>query len=359
MIFNMTGGVGAALNFKVVGGTEQPGAVKDTLMFDGSVLGRITVDDNWVKVSDIVPTVEDFISGYTVGSGTGTTEYTQSDLKVEHGFFYGNMFIVIQNVEEAKQTYGLDWTEPGIYFEYVSDITSLTIHGYTGFIVPIKENTIWVNTDVGITGWEFSVKAPADPIGGMVWIATGISSKVPFNALKKGCVRVYPYDCKQYISGAWIYKDAMSYIGDTWVGWGKWLIKDGLTTHTIKTACKPYAASYSAMTSLSVSKGDGRIFLKGTFGDGMAYIAKVDLTNFDKLHIKGNFSQLSSTAQNNLVIWSSVSGSYTNSNVSKKTALTSTGATLDVSTRAGEYYVGVMMDFEESDTWAITDFYLE
>ena len=82
-----------------------------------------------------------------------------------------------------------------------------------------KENTIWVNTDVKITGYVFSAVEPADPVEGMVWISVGVSSSAPFNALKKNNITVYPMSAKQYVSGAWVDKTAKSYQGGAWVDW--------------------------------------------------------------------------------------------------------------------------------------------
>ena len=82
-----------------------------------------------------------------------------------------------------------------------------------------KENTIWVNTDVPISGWALSFAEPSEPEEGMVWIVTGTSSKVAFNALKKNTLMVYPTTCKQFVNGAWNNVTAKSYIGGEWVDW--------------------------------------------------------------------------------------------------------------------------------------------
>jgi hypothetical protein len=80
-----------------------------------------------------------------------------------------------------------------------------------------KENTIWVNTDVEITGWVFSQTQPENPVSGMVWAVTDPSSPVKFNALKKNSIELRPYYAKQYISGAWVEKEADIYQGGAWV----------------------------------------------------------------------------------------------------------------------------------------------
>ena len=77
------------------------------------------------------------------------------------------------------------------------------------------ENTLWINTDVGIEGWTFA----ADEDGaaeGEVWFPTGSNSQTPFNALKKNSVTVYPLTAKQYVNGAWVDKTAKIYQNGAW-----------------------------------------------------------------------------------------------------------------------------------------------
>ena len=90
-----------------------------------------------------------------------------------------------------------------------------------------KENAIWVNTDIPITGRVLSVSEPSAPSEGMVWIITGTKSAVAFNALKKDTLMVYPTACKQYVGGAWVSKSAQSYIGGQWVDWFTYLFMEG------------------------------------------------------------------------------------------------------------------------------------
>lgn len=81
-----------------------------------------------------------------------------------------------------------------------------------------KENTIWVNTDVEITSWIFSVDEPENPVNGMVWFRTGEYSSVIINVLKDSSVEVYPLSAKQYINNAWVGVTAKSY-QDGWKDW--------------------------------------------------------------------------------------------------------------------------------------------
>ena len=81
------------------------------------------------------------------------------------------------------------------------------------------ENTIAVITTTPITSYVFSSTAPTSPTEGMVWFATGTASGVGFNAIKRNGLWVYPTDCQQYVSGAWVSKTAKTYTGGAWVDW--------------------------------------------------------------------------------------------------------------------------------------------
>lgn len=80
-----------------------------------------------------------------------------------------------------------------------------------------KENTIAVITDAEITSWMFSATVPEYPSEGMVWISTGTSSVVEFNALKKNVLQVYPTSAMQYYDGAFHDVFAYCYQDGSWV----------------------------------------------------------------------------------------------------------------------------------------------
>lgn len=94
-----------------------------------------------------------------------------------------------------------------------------------------KENTLWINTAVKINGWIFSATKPGNPVPGMVWISTGTSSPVRFNALKKNALQVYPSAAKQYRSGRFENVDAFMGMNGAWVQfsstWDGYLYNNG------------------------------------------------------------------------------------------------------------------------------------
>lgn len=99
--------------------------------------------------------------------------------------------------------------------------TSLNFKVVRGTSAPAspKENTIWVNMSSAITDWYFGSDEPDVRKEGTLWITTGVSGNVAFNALKKNGLKVYPISAKHYRSGAWVEKPAKIYQGGKWVDW--------------------------------------------------------------------------------------------------------------------------------------------
>lgn len=90
-----------------------------------------------------------------------------------------------------------------------------------------KENTIWLNTDTPINGYQFATEQPENAQPGEVWISIGTDSQVAFNALKKNTIMVYPLSAKQYVNGAWADVEANSWQDGKWVEWISFLYDRG------------------------------------------------------------------------------------------------------------------------------------
>ena len=90
-----------------------------------------------------------------------------------------------------------------------------------------KENTIWVETDTGITGWIFSGSEPTNMADGSVWFGIAGSSPVSFNALRENEIRIKAASAHQYVSGAFIPVLAKIYQGGVWIPWVLWLYEIG------------------------------------------------------------------------------------------------------------------------------------
>ena len=94
---------------------------------------------------------------------------------------------------------------------------NFTVVGGTAQPESPKENTIWVNTDQEITGWIVSSAEPTETFAGLVWIASGSSFSVGFNALKKDAIQLTIGYVKQYTNdGEWVDVPAAAYQGGEW-----------------------------------------------------------------------------------------------------------------------------------------------
>lgn len=197
------------------------------------------------------------------------------------------------------------------------------------------ENTIWVNTSVAITGWVFSYAEPESPEEGMVWISTGLSSPVEFNALKKNGIQVYPVSAKQYVGGAWVNKTAKSCQNGAWSGWltTEYLVKDGNAKYAF--------SKYDNDAILSAS--GGYYVFTATTGGYYGMWTSVDLTGYNTVKVDGVFQPSNDGTNNftNLCVWPTGTSNPIWSNTVAKTALTTSGATLDISSLSGSYYVGL------------------
>lgn len=148
-----------------------------------------------------------------------------------------------------------------------------------------KENTIWVNTDAEITGWVFSATEPETASEGMVWISVGTSSPVAFNALKKNNITVYPLTAKQYVSGAWVDKEAKSYQSGTWKDMHYIIVPNTSTTWT-KYAGTASASKTTSATTISITT---KASANGTATDSAIY-TELDATQYSTFYVKGSYT---------------------------------------------------------------------
>lgn len=204
-----------------------------------------------------------------------------------------------------------------------------------------RENTIWVNTSVAVTGYALSPEAPEAPEEGMVWIETGALSSAPFNALKKNALQVFPVRAWQYTDDAWSARAAQIYSGGQWAALELQLVQGSKTLYPLKAVGKGRNSVYSAAwSSVSVTPGDTAVTVRGnSAGYGIAYFEDIDLTGYDTLTIEGTFT-FNGSDPYRLVVWSKL-GTYYEDNVVLSADLGSGGATLDISGLTGVHTMGI------------------
>jgi hypothetical protein len=150
-----------------------------------------------------------------------------------------------------------------------------------------SENTIWINTNSGITGWMFSPIAPESPTNGFVWIELASSSLVRMNTISENEIYICPIKASQYISGAWLDVDMRVYQNGKWKSSRFYLFEPGTGI----------ASGYSKFTLSQTSYGQQtidseHIYIKMMTGwQGYSVKAKlkepIDVTNYSYAYFTG------------------------------------------------------------------------
>lgn len=150
-----------------------------------------------------------------------------------------------------------------------------------------KDNTIWVNTDIKITGYYFSAEQPKNMVHGDVWFSLDTSSNVKFNVLKKNEVWVYIHSAKQYVNGTLQEKSVKAYQNGQWA--------------TIATdyIIIPNVGVEWQLTENSTKNVDnsGAVFVikaGSTTGSTGYALCEVDVSKYSVLQINGNIQDIGS-----------------------------------------------------------------
>lgn len=242
----------------------------------------------------------------------------------------------------------------------------LKVVGGTAAPANPRENTVWVDTDTEIEGWAFSSTQPESPNEGMVWFQTTTGSSAAMNIDKKNTVMLYPCGCSQYIGGAWVSRDAQSFIGGKWVDWRIYFYNKG-------DECTDLTGGWLAMGNLANSSGQGKAitpsvtrdadrmvigFSGAQYGVGHVYTQnRIDLTEFKTITIEGEAACTNTTPNIKVASAEPAAGKYW-PNVGS-VDLPKTGAfkiSLDVSALSGLHFIAVGFYNTASATSTVTMF---
>lgn len=204
-----------------------------------------------------------------------------------------------------------------------------------------SENTIWVDTDVPITAWEFSSKAPAEPVEGMVWFQSGAASVAQFNALKKNNLTIYPNGSSQYVDGAWVGVDARTYRDGEWIEWALYLYDFGEFNEIAGSLTQRGVSKYSNGGPITVRHdAEGVSVMTDNTSTGLAYFnKKVDLTSYKTLVFHGWVNNHKGNGYGCAIgVWDDTfSAVAVLEGMSRADGL----YTLDISAISGSYYIGI------------------
>lgn len=205
----------------------------------------------------------------------------------------------------------------------------LTIYGGTTRPAKATQNTIWIDTDVEITSYVLSFKEPETPSEGMAWIKIGNKGIIQANApVGDNWITVYPITAKQYVSGAWVYKDVLSYQNGQWENWIENIVlfdngvkRDGLA-FTTQYGTATFSGNY-LVCKLTSSDKTMRAYVTEQF----------DLTPYETITVSWEgLSQSGAAASFGIGVYKN------NEKIAESGISATTGThTLDVSNLEGEY----------------------
>lgn len=331
---------GVELNFKVVGGTTEPTSSSENTIWVNTDV-EIT---SWV-FSATEPGSSDVMALSII---SGSPWYLSAPQSLSAGDVLN--FEIPENVSHTYEAINIaDPTTGDEYFVRNSDGSACN-----AWVKGTKVSVVLSNDTNKLNGYGGNAKtAYIRNYGsygiteGMVWIATGTTSTVEFNALKKNGIVVYPLSAKQYVSGAWVDKAAKSYQNGAWVDWWNGELYDAGNEY--ETFTGGWTATALSSTT-QVTKDITSMTIKTDYGDDALHCSnKMDLTDFSKLVVTGKSFRNNSSAQRKagntkICIWSAIGSSLTNGRVAYADypAEDYDGEfELDVSSLTGEYYVGV------------------
>lgn len=201
--------------------------------------------------------------------------------------------------------------------------------------------TIGTITETKITFWIFSASEPAETAEGTLWIATGKTSALAFNALKKNTLMVYPLNAKQYISGQWVRVETRIYMNGVWTSLFSGLFYESGVFYTEHTS---YLVPDTAVIEENAASIDLSTVAKKT-SEVYKVFGPVPLDDISTLAMTSAFTDsISGSHRRVLYVAKSPDVGYEGAEAIEAVAVSSswtteTTITLDVSGLTGEYYV--------------------
>lgn len=153
---------------------------------------------------------------------------------------------------------------------------NFTVVGGTTEPTDPAENTVWVDTNTDITGWEFGFDQPDTSTAGFVWIKSSPSSPMQFNAISENAIILKIATAYQLIGGTWELMPTKVYTGGEWLDdYG--VIYDG-------TWRSPYSFAENDLLDNNANPIEWTVSQSSR-----AVIYNVDFTDFDTLEIDCEF----------------------------------------------------------------------
>lgn len=248
-----------------------------------------------------------------------------------------------------------------------------------------KEKTIWIDTEIAITGYTFATEKPEGYPQGWVWIKTALQSPVEMSVTSENLVMVYPQYAYQCIGETWVNKRARSFYNNSWWDWKTFLYNRG---EQFKRLTDGWSAMiqedvgdyfYSRYNYATLAEDDNQMLIHVQEGKeyhdshiNVTINRSIDLTPYKTLTANINYIRGMNNAygikmgltptkptylnQQQASVVVGKSPSYDRPNITGEQTMV-----LDISSFAGEYYISFYMH-QPNQTWEeciVYDVYLE
>ena len=238
---------------------------------------------------------------------------------------------------------------------------SLTVVGGTTQPSSPTENTIWVNTSTAIGNWYVQNTAPTSPSTGDVWITLKPSLTNLINLSDSGSFMVGFGRTQQYVSGAWVDKDAELYNGSSWSELQTYV-------YNLGDLCSETTGGWSIFTTGSNS-------LNAFASDHLAHDYKsssanlgffvtgqaIDLTEYTEIHLDYEVTSGSTGSAYHSGLYLTTNNTNYNNINNNKTVLSewhvSSQArqtiTVDITNFTGSYYIATLCQYSRWNAYRI------
>ena len=232
----------------------------------------------------------------------------------------------------------------------------LTVTGGTTRPASPAANTIWVNTSTAIGNWYVQNTAPTSPSAGDVWITLKPSLTNLINLSDSGSFMVGFGRTQQFVSGAWVDKDAELYDGSSWSELQTYAYNLGDQCSETTGGWEHYKAGNNCLDTFEET------YLNHDYKSTTAYRGvfiteqQIDVTEFTKIHMDYEITSAGNTGSNYVggLFFTTNTGSITNAENASTGLITfhvssraRTVDEFDITNFTGNYYIMTRQNYQK------------
>lgn len=285
-------GGGVAMNFKVTGNSKPSNPDENTVWIDTDVpiSGWVFSSKNpFIDYHDVdliknAKTADGYISSagaIAAKNDENPEQYTKDYIPVEfekkYDFIYtvstvNSMYLTVAEYTSDKDGYS--------FIKRTNLVSNVSGTEQVGSYTPSSDSVKAVRlswrtfpeTEYSMRFIEKSVPYTIDGTeNGTVFILTGFTSSVEFNALKKNGITIYPVAASQYIDGNWLDRPAEIFQNGSWTEWTFYLFKESAG----------FAAGYTGFSNAEFTDDLITVTIKTSGGSRFSILnEKVDVSNY-------------------------------------------------------------------------------